>query len=193
MNAMTDLQNLEAPLFKTWQGALAFAYNFTHGTVKKPFLAQFLPGGRRGRGLAGTDGATQSGMIQAEVNQLPGAQRRILEGRFAPRKVVCDCGRSCCAGFILGSQWAEAVEWLTEHILRQALAGTVSNFRLRRTIVVRYFGEEISLARMADYCGVKRDTAAEHNKRSVAYLGEQERAAEQGIQTRLYEAGLIES
>jgi predicted DNA-binding protein YlxM (UPF0122 family) len=43
---------------------------------------------------------------------------------------------------------------------------------------VRFFGEELSISRVANDCHVKRDTAAEHNKRVVTYLEAHERVAE---------------
>lgn len=191
MNAMVDPIHFEAPLFKTARGALLFAFNFTHGTVKKPFIASLVGGNRPGRGLSGLDGAGQAGMILAEVRQMEGVRQRILACRYSPQKNPCACRRPCCGGFVLNPEWAEAVEWLTDHILKAALAGTVSNFRLRRALVCRYFGLEISISRVADECRVKRDTAAEHNKRVVTYFQEQERVADIEIQGRLESAGVV--
>lgn len=187
-------ESADTPPFHTVKGALAFAFNFSHGSVKKPFLASLAGASRPGRGLSGLDGAGQAGLIRAAVHELkPAVREQIIIGRFAPRKLPCTCRRACCAGYILSFEWAQAVEWLTEHILVAALAGTVSNFRLRRALIVRFFGEELSISRVANDCHVKRDTAAEHNKRVVTYLEEHERTAEIELKGRLEASGVIES
>lgn len=185
---------LEEPLFRTTKGALAFAFNFTHGTTKKGALAGMMGGASpKGRGLGGLDGAGQAGMILAEVRELVGQRYRILTCRYSPPKTPCTCKAPCCVGFRLNRDWAEAIDWLAMHVQAAALAGTVSNYRLRRALVCRFFGEEVSMVSVANQCGVKRDTAAEHNKRVMHYLGEEERMAELEIGQRLYEVGLVES
>lgn len=184
----------EQPPFRSVRGALAFAFNFSHGSMKKPFIASLAGASRPGRGLSGLDGAGQAGLIRAAVHELaPAAREQVLIGRFAPKKSPCACKRQCCAGYILNAEWAQSVEWLTEHILRAALAGTVSNYRLRRALIVRYFGEEISISTVANECHVKRDTAAEHNKRVVTHLEEHERMAEIELKGRLEASGVIET
>ncbi len=189
MNAIAE--RFDEPLFKSARGALLFAFNFTHGTVKKAALVTLMGGGSTGRGLGGLDGAAQAGMIKAEVHQLGQVRRRIIECRFAPPSQPCPCRRPCCSGEVVNLEWAESMSWLTEHILRQALTGTVSNYRLRRAILCRYFGQELSMTTVASQCGVKRDTASEHNKRVVTYLNEEERQANFEIEAKLYQAGVI--
>lgn len=193
MNAVADYMAYQAPLFKTARGALLFAYNFVHGTLKKPGLVALMGGGSTGRGLGGLDGAAQAGMIKSEVEQLTPVRRRILECRFAPPAKPCPCKRACCSGEIVNPEWAESMGWLTEHVLKQALCGTISNFRLRRAILCRYFGQELSMTTVAAQCGVKRDTAAEHNRKVVTYLGSEEKGADGDIYGKLFEAGIIEA
>lgn len=192
VNAMTEAASL--PLFKTAKGALLFAYNFSHGTVKKPFLASLMGGSRpAGKGLGGLDGAAQAGMIKAEVAGMSQVHRFIIAARYSPPKTPCECRAPCCVGFRLNRDWAEAIDWLAMHVHAAALTGTVSNYRLRRALVMRWFGQEVSMTEVASNCRVKRDTAAEHNKRVVAYLGVEETGAEREIYGRLYAAGVIES
>lgn len=180
--------------FRSVRGALAFAFNFSHGSVKKPVLASLSSPSRPGRGLSGLDGAGQAGMIRAAVGKLePAVRMHVICGRYAPKKMPCTCRRRCCVGYVLNGEWAQAVEWLTEYVLRAALAGTVSNFKLRRAIVVRFLGEELSIASVANQCHVKRDTASEHNKRVVTYLAEHERLAEIELKGKLEAAGVIET
>lgn len=191
---MGAAQLAETALFKTWKGALAFAYNFTHGTMKPSAMAGLMGGARQpGRGLGGLDGAAQAGMILAEVSQLPHPRRHILTCRFAPAKTDCECRAACCQGFRLNRDWADSMQWLANHVHAAALTGTVSNYHLRRDLVRRYFGETVSMTETAARCGVKRDTAAEHNKRVVAYLAAEEHGAEQDIYGRLYGIGICES
>lgn len=184
---------LEPAPFRTVRGALAFAFNFTHGTVKKPFIASLTGSSRPGRGLSGLDGAAQAGLIKSAVSQLAPVRAHLIVGRYTPKKLPCPCKRQCCAGYLLNREWAQSVEWLTEYVLTAALAGTVSHFRLRRAIIVRYLGDEISIARIAGDCHVKRDTAAEHNKRVVLRLEEEERRAEVELKGKLEAAGVIET
>lgn len=183
---------LDDTIFRSYREALSFAFNFTHGTIKRPMLATLAGGpSKPGRGLGGLDGAAQAGMIKAEVLKLPNVRRYILTGRYARPHSPCDCRRPCCSRLLPNAEWVEAVEWLNEHIMRMALAGTVSNFRLRRALVVRYLGHEMNLSRVAQECGVHRDTASEHNKRVVAYLTAEERQAELEIDAALHVAGVV--
>lgn len=182
----------DAPPFKTTHGALTFAFNFSHGGVKRPYLATLADKpAPPGRGLSGLDGAGQAGMIRAEVLQLSDVRRRILLLRFAPPQSPCQCRAPCCTGFRPNLEWREAHGWVAAHVLGAALVGTVSNFRLRQALVSRYFGQEKSMVKISEECQVKRDTASEHNKRVVAYLEEEERRAEWEIQGWLEARGVV--
>jgi hypothetical protein len=77
----------DTPPFHSIKGALAFAFNFSHGSVKKPFLASLAGASKPGRGLSGLDGAGQAGLIRAAVHELkPAVREQIIIGRFAPRQ-----------------------------------------------------------------------------------------------------------
>lgn len=195
MNAMVEPTKFsEQPLFRSAHGALTFAFNYVHGSVKKPFLATLMGGSRTGRGLGGLDGAGQAGMIRAEVDQLEPARRRVLLLRYAPARAPCACKAPCCAGFRINPEWGSAVDWLAMHVLKTALVGKVSNYKLRQALVCRFFEpEKRSMVKISEECRVKRDTAAEHNKLVVAYFEEEEKVAEREIYGRLYDAGMIES
>ena len=178
--------------FRSLKGALLFAYNFTHGPLPQTAMAKMA--GKPapvGRGLSGLDGAGQAGMIKAAVGDLTPVRAHIITGRYANKTLPCPCKRPCCAGSILNGEWAAAVEFLTEHIFRAALTGTVSHFRLRRVLIVRFLGEEASIAKVAEMCGVHRDTAADHNKRVVEYLRHEEDVAEIELRGKLEASGLI--
>jgi hypothetical protein len=77
------------------------------------------------------------------------------------------------------------------HVQGAALAGTISNYRLRRALICRYFGDRVNMIEVASHCRVNRDTASDHNKRVVDYLAEQERVAEIEIAGRLEAAGVV--
>lgn len=195
MNAMTE-QAFERPPFKSVHGALTFAFNFSHGTVKRSYLSTLADKpAPPGRGLGGLDGAGQAGMIRSQVLQLSGHRQRILLLRFSAPKSACECGSPCCSRFRINPEWGSALDWMAMHVLAEALAGKVSNYRLRQALVGRYFSqdkEQKSMVRISDECRVKRDTATEHNKCVVGYLEEQERRAEVEIQGLLEAAGVVE-
>lgn len=188
---MTDAQNFQEPLFKSTRGALAFAFNFTHGTMKKGTLAQFIPADKVGKGLVGVDGAAQAGMIKAEVGQLPLLRRKVITSRFSPPKSQCSCRAPCCAGYRLNREWVEAIDWLSEHGVKSVLSKSDASYRLRRSLVVRYFGEPLSMIKIAEVCRVNKDTASDQNRKVVTFLADEERLAELEIQGRLEAAGII--
>lgn len=190
MSAVREIAYAE-PMFRTTKGALAFAYNFSHGAVKKPFLASMVGVSRPGRGLGGLDGAAQAGMIKAEVDKVGDPGRWIVAARFVPQKSPCSCGSACCVGFKLNPEWAGYVDWLTKHVHHLAKLGTFSHYHLRRALVVRYFGGEVSLKDVAAKCGINRDTASAHNKAVVEYLEAEERKAYHQLDGELHAQGLI--
>ncbi len=184
----------DEPVFTSSRQALVFAYRFTHGTMKRPFLASLMGGPKKpGRGLAGLDGAAQAGLIKAEVGKLGPLRRFILTARYAPQTVVCECKSSCCMGYTLNPEWAEAVEWLTDHALRAGLVGTISHYRLRRALVVRFFGDDVSMVKVAQHCNVHRDTVSDHYKRVSTHFGGEERVAQGEIDGALHVAGVVGS
>jgi len=179
-------------VFRSARGALMFAFNFTHGTLKKSALAGMMGASPNGRGLGGLDGAAQAGMIKAEVDHLPELHQAILIARYTPPVSPCACGRPCCRGSVETPEWGRAVNWLTEYVLVAGLVGTVSHHRLRRTLVMRYFGQKIHLVATAELCGVHRHTAENHNSKVVQHLRQEEKLAEYDIEGRLKLAGIVE-
>lgn len=184
---------MDEAVFRSARGALLFAFNFTHGTLKKSALAEMMGASGGGRGLGGLDGAAQAGMIRAEVDQLPELQRAVLAGRYAPPVVPCPCRRPCCRGEVEGQEWGASVSWITERILHEGLAGTISHYRLRRALVMRYFGRKLSLVSVADQCRVHRNTASDRNSKVVEYLRKEEKLAEYAIDGRLKQVGIVEN
>jgi hypothetical protein len=181
------------PLFGSTHGALVFAFNFSHQAYDRPMMNRMSDGPKRsGKGLVGLDGAGQAGLIRAEVSRLNPAEAMVVTARFAPRRDRCECRQSCCSGWRPGREWKESVDWLTEYVLRMALSGCVSHYRLRNGIVRKVFGEKVSIIELAEQADVNRDTAAEHNKRISKHLLGLEGRASKTLDQRFYEAGLIE-
>lgn len=187
-----DLAVEAPPIFTSVHGALMFAFNFTHGSLKKNALAQAQGGGGSGRGLGGLDGAAQAGMILAEIFTMLELRRRVLEAKFSPQSQPCSCKSACCKGARDTAAWREAIDWLTEYVLREGLTGTISHHRLRRALVVRKFADKPqSFITIADACGVHRVTASQYNKAVVEHLRVVERAAMNEIEGRLKTNGVI--
>lgn len=182
----------DGTLFRTARGALLFATNYSHGQTKKPFLAKMVGGGKPGRGLGGLDGAGQAGMILAALTRLPRVQQALLVARFTAAVTPCACRAPCCKGFREQPEWAGAVEFLIEDVLKQGLTGTVSHYQLRRALVMRYLGIKHSFVDVAKQCGINRDTASDRYKKIKDYLGDQERRAYWAMEGQLKEGGVVE-
>lgn len=186
-------------VFRTVRGAMMFALNYRHGSVKKSSLVEMMGGGRAGRGLGGLDGAAQAGMILAELGRLRQRRRSIITARCAPPSVPCPCRKPCCRGWKENAEWGDAIKDLTEHVLEEGLAGTVSHYRLRHAMVARYFlgkaasiGMKQSLAEIAQQCSVHRNTVSSLNKAIVEHLKREEQFATYEIEGLLKEAGVID-
>jgi hypothetical protein len=181
------------PLFASAHAALTFAFNFSHGTLKKSFLARAVGTQHADRGLGGLDGAAQAGMILVELTQLTTLRQRLLTARYAPQSAPCSCRASCCRGYRESADWRAAVDYLTEYALVAGLTGTFSHFRLRRALVMRYFGVKESFVEMAKACGVDRHTASDYNKRVFEHFKAEERPGFHELDGRLKASGIVSS
>lgn len=187
-------------VFRTVRGAVMFAMNFTHGTLKQSTLAEMMGGGRVGRGLGGLDGAAQAGMIRAELCRLRQRRMSIMIARCAPATTPCSCRSPCCRGWRENPEWAEAITDLTGYVLEEGLAGTVLHLRLRRAMVGRYFlgkaavvnGQKLNLVEIARACGVHVNTASAHHKAIVEHLKLEEQLATYEVEGVLKDAGIID-
>lgn len=183
----------DQPIFRTVNGALAFAYNFKHGQVKPSQLATMMGPSKTGRGLGGLDGAGQAGMILDQVGALkPQVRVWILAARFAVRALPCDCRRACCSGWKWNNEWLFPISEIVDIVREAALTGTVVNFTLRRAIVRRYFGVRQSLVDAARASGVERHTASAHANKVISYLRDEERHARYAIEATLKQADVVE-
>jgi hypothetical protein len=194
VDARGQKMNLDPPMFRTINGALAFAFNFKHGQLKPSALATMMASSKTSaRGLGGLDGAAQAGLIRSDVAALdPKIRGHILVARFCVRALPCSCRRDCCSGWRSNAEWLLAIADIANVVRQAALAGTVVNFTLRYAIVRRYFGVKQSLADAARASGVERHTASAHANKVIAYLKQEERQARYAIEARLKEANVVE-
>ncbi|CAG9177710.1 DNA-binding protein [Cupriavidus pampae] len=183
---------MDQPLFDSADSALRFAFSYSKQQYSPTPMARLMRGTvGSGKGLVGNDGAAQAGMVRSEVEKLDALQLAILIAQFAPAHLPCDCGASCCSRKKLNPEWNAAVNFLTEHTV-QLFAGSLSHYRLRRSLIERYFGarrdgngKKLSVERLSEECGVHRHTAASHNERLTRYLrGTKGINGEVGIQAR---------
>lgn len=181
------------PLFRSVQGALKFALNYQHGTLKKSGLAKLVSTTPGGRGLGGLDGAAQAGLIRAQLERLASMRRHLLTAKYGTMSLPCACRASCCRGWRESPDWAEAVNQLTQYALEAGLTGTISHYRLRRSLVTRYFGAGESFVVMAQRCGIDRHTASLYNKRVVERFRDEERKGLYELEGMLKDAAIIES
>lgn len=180
------------PLFSSAHAALVFSFNFSMDLYDRPLMNKMADGARpEGKGLSGLDGAAQAGFVRAELQLLGAIPSALLTARVAPHGSPCECRRPCCSGRTINRDWAEAIKTLTQHAL-VPLSGCVSHYRLRAAIVQKFFGASVSLADIAEVCGVNRDTASEHNQRVIKMLKTEESSAWGRFEARLIEVGMVD-
>lgn len=195
MNAtVTDRNRLASdPVFKSPHEALAFGFRYSSDQYPVSALAKMIGGTERGsgRGLRSLDGAGQAGMVIAEVLELHNAAHQYaLAARFAARGEKCACGSKCCSGYRRSELWDGAVAWIAEQAISE-LSGHISNVRLRRAIVARYFGERVNVEAMAERCKVHRNTASGQQKKVVDWLKSLEKDAMHEITNAMAKTGMV--
>lgn len=178
-------------LFTSADSALRFAFSYSTQQYSPTPMARAMRGGNvgTGKGLAGVDGAGQAGMLRSELRDFSVLHQAVLIAQFAPAVLPCDCTAPCCSGTKPNREWGEAVSFLTEHTA-YLFAGSLSHYRLRRILIERHFGahkgtdgKKISLERVAEHCGVHRQTASTHHQKLLNYLrGKKGIGGEVGIQ-----------
>lgn len=158
--------NYQDALFKSAHAALTFAFNYSVDQYDRPAMNKMADGPhRQGKGLVGTDGAGQAGLIRRELKDLGGFHEAVLTAYYTHKTLPCGCDRACCCGHKPNPEWSEAIGIITQ-AAQGMLAGKMTNYRLRRGIVVNAFSrksEKEKLMDLAKHCCVDRDTASEHN------------------------------
>jgi hypothetical protein len=192
----------EDPLFASAHAALTFAFNYAPEQYAPSTMANLIKGGTlgSGKGLVGMDGAGQAGMILCEVARL--GDRRdekaftgeshpyFLAARFAPHNMPCSCRNPCCVGYKPTNAFTEAMFWIT-HAAVEQLHDTSVNYRLRRGLVLRFYGERQNMSELAKFAGVHRDSASQHNAKLLPWLRQEDGAAMHAAIYRLKEIGMV--
>jgi len=192
-------------IFASSHNALLFAFNFSHQAYEPPLMNRLAWGPTEGisKGLSGTDGAGQAGMILDLLRKLTYAQQFVLIVKFAPSTWPCQCRSQCCQGFKRNMDWEEAVNQLGLIAVTEVLTGSISNRQLRNAMIKKSFGfDGMPISDIAKRCGVSERTAAgqhaqirrwlrgERSRKEVAEPGLIEIALERADRI-LCEAGLI--
>lgn len=183
---------MNEPLFRSAHAALVFALNYSGQAYDRPLMNRMSdePSRSSGKGLHGLDGAAQAGMILAELSRLAPVHGGILTARIAPRYTPCSCRVACCSKRRPNTEWEVAIDEVSRFAIN-ALSGCVSNGRLRRGIVCRFFGSHVSLGKLAEDCSVSAPTAGSHNARISKLLRGEELRAWESFEARLRETGMV--
>jgi len=154
------------PLFRSAHDALVFAFNYSSQQYgKTPMSKVAVPASGSGKGLSGTDGAAQSGMIRLEVSALGKLPEAILIARFAPHTMSCSCRNRCCIGKTPNDEWTGAIHDLADHLKDNVLSGSYTTWDMRLQYIMRLFvpkQERLSLVELASRNNVHENTVNNH-------------------------------
>lgn len=185
--------SLDEPLFRSVEQALAFAFRHPQGDVGRPLMNRMADGPRRtGRGLVGLDASMQAGLIQAAVKDVGELPFAIAAARYLRHTVPCACGASCCHGFRPNQEWVRAITTVTE-AASEAIPHRHVMHAVRKAVVMRYFGEKVSLKDVAERCRVDRNTASAHAKAITDFLRSHEGEMRHSVYDRLALGEVIEA
>lgn len=159
-------------LFRSAHAALVYALNYSMQQYDRPLMNKAMSGKPEGegKGLSGVDGAGQAGMIRAELARLAPLHQAVLVASIAPQQVPCECRAACCGGWKTNPEWSDAVSELTTVAAAAALAGCVSNGRLRSGLIQRLLGAKATLADLAARHDVDEKTAGAHSAKLKRWL-----------------------
>lgn len=162
------------PLFSSAHAALTFAFNHTAQVYDRPIMARLAatprPGG--GKGLGGTDGAGQAGMILAKLDGISELHQLIIAARFLPKTVACPC----CASEVWDADWLAVVRRISDMAMQAGvLSGHLVHRSVRDGLVARYFaGKEgrarISPGALALKAGISDRTVTDQNSKITLWL-----------------------
>ncbi len=155
--------------FENAVAAATFALNFLGNSYQRPMINRMATPSAVGHSLGGLDRAAQAGMIRAEIAKLGPIKEAYVIASKAPKRYPCSCGKPCCVKSRANSEWHDALHLLVNHT-KEELGLCTGYYGLRKAIVAKYFGEQVSLTKIAQDCGVNRDTAGVHNSKIVKLL-----------------------
>lgn len=182
------------PLFRSAHAALTFALNYSMQQYDRPLMNRAMAGrsSHEGKGLFGTDGAGQAGMIRAELDQLLPIHKAVLIASVGPWQVPCSCKVSCCSGWKPNAEWEAAMSQLTTLAAGAALSGCVSNGRVRSALIQRLLGAKVTLAEIAERFDVCERTVTAHSLKIKRWLfgsqGKSEEDSKLGLHQEAYAA-----
>lgn len=149
------------PLFETAHNALLFAFNFSAQQYERPLMNRLAdaPDGHVSKGLAGTDGAAQAGMIMSRIMLMPALSRYIIFAQYARPTIRCECKRPCCCGHKPNVQWEAAIAEIGRASIAGASSGVLSYRALRDVIIRKMFGVKVDVVAAAERCGLEERQA----------------------------------
>lgn len=163
---------ISEPLFRSAHAALVFALHYSMQQYDRPPMNRVAAGPAKGdgKGLSGLDGAGQAGMIRAELARLAPLHQSVLVASIAPQQLPCECGVSCCSGWKVNQEWANAMGELTAAAAGGALSGCLSNGRLRSMLIQRLLGAKVTLSKLAEDHKVDERTVSAHHAKVKRWL-----------------------
>lgn len=170
--------------------AASFALNFLGNTYQRPLINRMATPSAIGHSLGGLDRAAQAGMIRAVIAKLGTVNEAFIVASKAPRRYPCTCGKPCCIRSKANPEWQDAIHLLVNHA-KESLGLCTGYYDLRKAIVAKYFGDQVSLTKIAEQCGVNRDTAGVHNSRIIKMLKAVEHQSWSELEITLAERGMI--
>ena len=161
-------------LFKNPHDALMFAFNYSSQQYALSPMAKLMKTGiGSGKGLVALDGAAQSGIILARVEQLTALQRACIVARYAPRYEECKC---CDNKEKMTDIYREAMATLSEWAIGQYTGMTLRNLRV--AIVRSFFERGVSVIDTAKKLNVSKNKAYDQKARIHKALKDLDGAAQ---------------
>lgn len=183
--AMTMTDASAEPMFQSTHAALVFAFNFSMQQYDQPAMAKLMGKGiGSGKGLVGTSGAAQAGMVLAAVERLDPIHRAAIYARFAPKFEECPC----CHGDKPTQEWQEAVERLASW----AVPTGISHMRARRALIAKFFGVRgVEFKSLASDFGLNRKALSEQYQTIGASLKKAEEKGQTALDDEFRQRGLV--
>jgi hypothetical protein len=184
----------QAP-FRSAQEAARFAFQYAAEQYDRPGMSRMAaPVISTGKGLAGVDGAGQSGMVRSAIHGCGPIAEAIATVREAPRTWDCTCGNACCSGRRPNREWLRALSVLCDRARSGPLATTAAVYSVRRACVVRYFSDRTERAEVTELAlalNCSRNTMSAYVGKVAAWLAPLEREAWGAIDERLRAGGAV--
>lgn len=163
-----------SPLFTSAHAALTFAFNHSNQVYNRPLMAKLAatprPGG--GKGLGGTDGAAQAGMVLSKLDGLSELHQLMIFARFMQKTVACPC----CATQVWDADWLAVVRKISDAAMGAGvLSGHLVHRSVRDGLVIRHFAgklgrDRVPLTMLAAHAGISERTVTDQNGKITLWL-----------------------